>query len=311
MNRSKSRPCEHRFYGPLFADFTMKNYENLQETLSFYGVHCHQPYYISSGNPIFKFPKAPFRIDFYALCLCIQGEIEVEIDMKQYQITQNGFLISAPSTIIKFLSTTADFRMQLLFFDKTFLLKNISNPFFIEKLSLFQNGSFSVVNSTEINSRKLSGLLKYLLETTQRQGQFIDDIIRSIIFNVLLEIAQIIGANQDENRVCSNDNMLFIKFKDLVQQQIAGRKEVQFFADQMAITNKYLIKVVRNASGKTPHEVIDEQLLKEACVLLSNPQLNLTEIAYQLNFSSVSAFGRFFKKHAISSLSAYRKNQNL
>lgn len=289
----------------------MKSCENLQETLSFYGVNCHQPYYISSGNPIFKFPKSPFRIDFYAICLCIQGGIDIEIDNTQYQVSQNGFLISAPSTIIRFLHTTKDFRMQLLFFDKNFLLKNISNPFFIEKLSLFQQASFSVIHSTEANSRKLSGLLGYLLDTTHRTGHFIDDIIRTIIFNILLEIAQIIGVEKDEDLVCCSGNNLFLKFKQLVQLEQGGRRDVQYYAEQLHISNKHLIKVVKSASGKTPHEIIDEELLKEAFVLLSNPELNFTEVAYQLKFSSVSAFGRFFRKYAACSPSQYRREQHL
>lgn len=84
----------------------VKAYESLNETLSFYGVRCDGSYYISSGDPIIEFPKKTFRMDFYAFCICVSGSIELEIDNQRYSISQNGFLISAPSTIIKFVKTT-------------------------------------------------------------------------------------------------------------------------------------------------------------------------------------------------------------
>ncbi|MBW3519057.1 AraC family transcriptional regulator [Flavobacterium sp. NKUCC04_CG] len=285
--------------------------ENLQETLSFYGVHCQEPYYISSENPISQFQKHPFRMDFYAICLCTRGSIQINVDSKQYRISAKGLLISAPSTVIRFLNSTKDFRMQLLFFDKNFLLKNITNPFFIEKLDLFQNTSFSVIQCSEINSNRLSKLFDYLLETARRTGHFIDDLVRTVIFNLLLELAQVVGGELESDRGSCNGNNLFLKFKQLVQEDVGGHKDVTYYAEQLFITNKYLIKVVKAASGKTPHQIIDEQLLKEAFVLLSNPELNFTAVAYQLNFSSVSAFGRFFRKYAACSPSQYRKQQHL
>ena len=96
-----------------------------------------------------------------------------------------------------------------------------------------------------------------------------------------------------------------------MQEQILEHKTVQLYADQLHISNKYLIEIVKKTSGRTPHEVINEILLKEAYVLLGNPELTVTEIAFQLHFNSTSAFGRFFKKHTTISPSQYRTRQNI
>ncbi|WP_426482016.1 hypothetical protein [Chryseobacterium sp. R2ACT005] len=145
----------------------MVTYENLHDTLSFYSIDCRQSYYISSGKPIFEFPKAPFRMDYYALCICTAGEINIEIDRQKYKVDAHSFLMAAPSTIVKFGKTSDDFIMKLLFFDKNFLIKNISNPFIIEKMNLFSKGSYSVVKTTSKNSSLLQNLLDDL-EKNQR-----------------------------------------------------------------------------------------------------------------------------------------------
>lgn len=290
----------------------MVTYESLHDTLSFYSIDCRQSYYISSGKPIFEFPKAPFRMDYYALCICTAGEASIEIDHHQYKADANSVLIAAPSTIVKFLKTSHDFVMKLLFFDKNFLIKNISNPFIIEKMNLFTKGSYSIVKTTPKNSLILQNLLNYLKKKSRKQGKFTEDIVRTIIFNLLLETAEIIEAKHftDSDKEEGKKD-LYLKFSQLIRDHIKQHRTVQYYADQLCVSNKYLIEIIKKASGKTPHEVIDEALLKEAYVMLGNPDLTISEIAFELQFNSTSAFGRFFKKHTSVSPSEYRIIENI
>ena len=290
----------------------MITYENLHDTLSFYSIDCCQSYYISSGKPIFEFPKAPFRMDYYALCICTAGDINIEIDRQKYKVDADSFLIAAPSTIVKFGKTSDDFTMKLLFFDKNFLIKNISNPFIIEKMNLFSKGSYSIVKTTATNSSLLQNLLDYLDKKSKKQGKFTEEIIRTIIFNLLLETAEIMeqeNAANPEKEEGKKD--LYLKFSKLIRENITRERTVQFYADQLHVSNKYLIEIIKKSSGKTPHEVIDEALLKEAYVMLGNPEITISEIAFELQFNSASAFGRFFKKHTALSPSEYRTKENI
>jgi AraC family 4-hydroxyphenylacetate 3-monooxygenase operon regulatory protein len=290
----------------------MVTYENLHDTLSFYSIDCRQSYYISSGKPIFEFPKAPFRMDYYALCICTAGEINIEIDRQKYKVDAHSFLMAAPSTIVKFVKTSEDFMMKLLFFDKNFLIKNISNPFIIEKMNLFSKGSYNIVKTSPKNSSLLQNLLDYLDKKSKKQGKFTEEIIRTIIFNLLLETAEIMEQENSANPGKEEGKKdLYLRFNKLIRENINRERTVQFYADQLHISNKYLIEIIKKASGKTPHEVIDEALLKEAYVMLGNPDITISEIAFELQFNSASAFGRFFKKHTTLSPSEYRMKENI
>jgi len=251
-------------------------------------------------------------MDYYALCICTAGEINIEIDRQKYRVDAHSFLIAAPSTIVKFGKASDDFTMKLLFFDKNFLIKNISNPFIIEKMNLFSKGSYSIVKTTAKNSLLLQNLLDYLDKKSKKQGKFTEEIIRTIIFNLLLETAEIIeqeNAANPEREEGKKD--LYLKFGKLIRENITRERTVQFYADQLHVSNKYLIEIIKKASGKTPHEVIDEALLKEAYVMLGNPDVTISEIAFELQFNSASAFGRFFKKHTTLSPSEYRIKENI
>jgi AraC-like DNA-binding protein len=290
----------------------MVTYENIHDTLSFYNIDCRQSYYISSVKPIFEFPKVPFRMDYYALCICTSGEVSVEIDHYHYKASAHSILIAAPSTIVKFLETSQDFMMKLLFFDKNFLIKNISNPFIIEKMNLFSQGSYSIVQTNPKDSRVLQNLLAYLKKKSRKQGKFTEEIVRTIIFNLLLETAEILDAKHSKDpEKEEGKKYLYLKFNSLIRDYIRQRRTVQFYAEQLCISSKYLIEIIKKSSGKTPHEVIDEALLKEAYVMLGNPELTISEIAFELQFNSASAFGRFFKKHTSVSPSEYRVTESI
>lgn len=276
----------------------MKEYESIVETLLFYGVKVCEPYYISTGKENLKFPERPFRMDFYAFCICISGYIDLEIDNKKFTVSQNGFLVSAPSTVVRFLSHSKNFRMKLLFFDKYFLLKNISNPFFIEGLNLFSDSNFTVTSSDKEQSTRLILLLQYLEQQTERKNHRLKDVIRTIIINLLLEISIVIETENKQSikNALSDPNNIYQKFKNLVQENVLSHRGVQFYAEKLYISNKHFIEIIKKHSGKTPHVMIDETLIKITYVLLGNPEKTISEIAFELGFSSTSAFGRFFKK---------------
>ncbi len=198
--------------------------------------------------------------------------------------------------------------MKLLFFSKDFLLKNIANPFIIDKMNLFRYGSYNILEADIQQAVPLYAFLDYLKIKTSIKGKFTEEIIRTIIFNLLLEIAEIVsleGGDSKENKKKKKE--LFLKFDELVKENILLYKDVGFYAKQLCISDKYLIEVVKKATGKTPHQIIDEALLKEAYVMLGNPGYSITQIADLLQFSSVSAFGRFFKKYASISPTEYRR----
>ncbi len=55
--------------------------------------------------------------------------------------------------------------------------------------------------------------------------------------------------------------------------------------------------VVKEVSGKTVGEWIDELVILEAKALLNSSSMNIQEIADRLNFANQSFFGKYFKHY--------------
>ncbi|MCC9063398.1 helix-turn-helix domain-containing protein [Flavobacterium piscisymbiosum] len=289
-----------------------QSYDKISDTLAYFEVDNNLPYYVSSGKKQIDYPQKPFRMDYYSLCICTEGDIVIGIDGQQYYISQYTLLLARPATIIAFQDISDDFKVKLLFFEKEFLLKNISDPFIIERLTFFKDRSYELIHLKEQEAKKLIKLMKYLENKINAKLKFKDEIVRTIIFNLLLETAEFLPEEKPQNDVVlHNPKEIYFQFLSLVMENINQHKGVNYYAQKLHISNKYLIQIVKKAVDKTPHEIIDAHLLKEAVVLLGNPAINISDIAYRLRFNSVSAFGRFFKKHSAISPTDYRRLQNL
>ncbi|WP_027421395.1 helix-turn-helix domain-containing protein [Crocinitomix catalasitica] len=290
----------------------MRLYTNLKQTLSFCSVENDKPYFLSLASTAADLNEKAFHMDFYSFGICTEGKMTMEVDNNDYKIEANSFLIAAPSTTVRFKDVSQDIQFKYLLFEKNFLLKNLSNPFIIEKTVLFQKGTYAISKTDDGTSKNLQNILNYLELKSNQAGKFTDEIVRTIIINLILEVAeithQIIPKIKNEDKTISD---VYLAFRKLILENILINKSVQYYADKLNISNKYLIEIVKKASDRTPHEIIDELLLKEAYVLLGDTTLTISEIAFKLQFNSISAFGRFFKKKASLSPSQYRLKENL
>src|SRR5690606_8897740 len=96
------------------------------------------------------------------------------------------------------------------------------------------------------------------------------------------------------------------KFKALVQRQFRETRTVKAYASQLNISAKYLTVIVKDFTGKNATEIINEQVIREAKLLLQNPQLSIGEIAYKLHFSDQALVVNYFNRRTGVSLKSYR-----
>lgn len=98
----------------------------------------------------------------------------------------------------------------------------------------------------------------------------------------------------------------FSRFMKLLSLHYKQERRVDYYADRLCVTPKYLAAVIKGVSGKTPGKWIDEAVMREVNFLLKNTNTPIKEIAYQLNFANVSFFGKFFKRYSGMSPQRYR-----
>lgn len=84
-------------------------------------------------------------------------------------------------------------------------------------------------------------------------------------------------------------------YKNALSQYIYEKQNVADYADLLHISPNHLNKCVKAITGQSARDLLDEMILLEAKVLLSQTDLGISEIAYRIGKQDPSNFGRFFK----------------
>lgn len=156
---------------------------------------------------------------------------------------------------------------------------------------------FSSMNIEGWKRHGVGGALSTAIATRLAQG---DDIVTAIktahdyIHNQVVYCVENNGAN-------IRFNELYNTFLSLVADNYHTAHDVQFYANRMAITSRYLSQITRTIAGKSPKQIIDSHLLQEITQRLVTSAENIQEISIAFGFSSQVMFTKFFKaKHGIS-----------
>ena len=96
--------------------------------------------------------------------------------------------------------------------------------------------------------------------------------------------------------------------EDVPPENFREKREVSFYARELCVSTKHLARVVKSCTGKTPHAVIDAEVLGLAIQLLKNEDMLVQQVADHLHFSDQAAFSKFFRKYMRMSPTEYRRN---
>lgn len=140
--------------------------------------------------------------------------------------------------------------------------------------------------------------LARILWDIARRRPFRRDTVNHLLAAIISDIQDISRTEQELNPPGrkNRQELIFSRFKKLVNEHCCRHRTIPFYADKLAITPHYLSNVIAKVSGKSVMYWINRATLLQAKVLLRTGDLLAGEVADRLNFPSQSAFGTFFKR---------------
>lgn len=247
------------------------------------------------------------RTSAYAICLLSKGEIQLESDLFVQKAQAPAIFTIAPSAIRKFTELETHYDAKIFFFRKEIFLEGQADIHYLDKFEFFEKRGQQVVALDSSQYQKFSTYFELIHGKIFNTAPNTSDIIRSLIYIVLNEIDDV-HQQQPPGQSPDADKGIHIlsQFKALLADHFIEERKVSFYADKMHLTPKYFSTVIKEVSGKTAGAWINEMLLLEAKVRLQNKAHSIAQIAYDLDFSDPSHFGKFFKKHTGISPLEYR-----
>ena len=250
----------------------------------------------------------PATIDGFSAIIMMAGEATVSIDMKTYQVRPNTIVFFNPNSIIRTIKCSSNAAAYFLAFSKSFVNEiqidlSTSLPVYMR----FGKAPLLPVTPQDVEEiRQLFQMIKTMLRSDKERYRH--EIIRTLFTTAFYIITEINQRERTDTVKQGRCEVLFNEFMSLLQRYNKQERNVSFYAKQLNITPKYLSSVVKEVSGKTAARWIDESVILEAKTLLKYSGMSIQEIAYHLNFSTQSFFGKYFKQHLGMSPLEYRNS---
>lgn len=253
----------------------------------------------------------PFTLDGVAFAICIGGNAKIKINFKEYEVGKNTIITIMPHSVIEYLDRSDDLMMEFLIFAPDFITEMpMSNNLDISK-SIVQNPCLKI---TEEEGEKYLEFHSFIVKQYKRKDHpFRVALAKNLLYSLLIEVGSIYYnqlSELDEINKKSNsyqDDMVYRFFKLLLQYH-KEEKTMQFYADKMCLTPKYLSTIVKEKTGRTAFSWINEALISTIKYLLKTTDKTILQISDEMNFPNPSFFGRFFKKHTGMTPVKYRES---
>lgn len=295
------RPAKTSFYK--HAEFLSGPEFNANADVHGFSVRYNQPFY---EQDLFKFH---FRSDFLTVLLIIKGEVTFSLNLEEYTAKQNSLIIVAPHSIKKVGGVSKDTIVSGVNFTIEFLSAIGMPKNAVELLDYFSSQFSPHWNLDKKDASSVQLLIKLLDHrvTSLNEHVYGKELLYHTFYIFLYELYGMSKkyAVPFHHHVTRKENLVK-NFTKLVQKQFRWQRNVNSYAEQLHITPKYLSETVKEITGKTAGEIIDDFVLLEAKLLLDNPASSIAEIADELHFSDQSFFGKYFKRHTGLSPKEYR-----
>lgn len=209
------------------------------------------------------------------------GEAIVEIDLTEYHITKGMIILLPHDTIVNIRSATSDYALN-----GTVLLPtiNVDTP-----IILHPN------DDVHQDTMRIYETLSAFCQNHPERKNVIEHMQRAIVDNVRT-IQTATNPHRSSQSPSIRGEEIFHKFKVLVSRDARRERKVSFYADQLCVSPHYLMSVIQRISGQSVMAWVEHAAMLQAKILLTTGNASLSSIAAEMNFSTTTAFCRWFKR---------------
>ena len=243
---------------------------------------------ICSSEGIFvNFPpslKKPFQMKGLGLIICRQGNFQFSLNQKKHFAGAGESLFIPEDGEFQVLQESEDMEVRILIYQIEpirDIMGNLVVSMYMYSRLTPEEPSCVWSTGEEEEIVKYMSLLDNVLQSEENSFKLYEQKL------LLLALTY---------RICS------------IYKYYMQERGVEFYADKLCLSPKYLSAVSKSICGYTVQELVFKAIIRKSISLLKNTQKDIQEISNAFGFPNASYFGTFFKKQVGVSPQQYRKN---
>ena len=239
----------------------------------------------------------PQVLTYGAILICRKGKAMLNVNYKDWELYEGAVITLFPNDVVE-LKVDRDFEVEILKYNPS-LLREAS-------LQLEQTVYSSLredrcrqdtpVVTNIING--MFGLLKVYFD--QSECTCISQLVLCQLKAFFIGFHEYLQRNpqyRPDEVKSYRVRELFNRFMMLLEKDYKISRDVNYYAEKMNISSKYLTNIVSQMTGHTPKTIIDQYVILQLKLHLKRSTQSIKEMAWEFHFVDVSFFCRYFKKH--------------
>lgn len=260
-------------------------------------------------------PGVSAVFDFYSISLK-RGVNKLLYGQQEYDFDEGVMYFLSPNQVLSAEGIANLERSGWILFLHPDFLWNSGLAKSIKQYEFFNYSVKEALFLSEKEETIINGIVRYIEQEYQANiDKFSQEVIIAQL-EVLLTYSKRFYERQFITRKITNHQILN-RLEELLEHYFndAGllAKElptVQYVAEKLNISTKYLSSLLKQLTGQTTQQHIQNKLIDKAKEKLSTTSLSVSEIAYQLGFEHSQSFNKLFKSKTELSPLEFRRSFN-
>lgn len=290
--------------------YTLKEYlpifigDNLPEKGWDDGMYCLE----TDAATILRTNLTQGYISCFAFMLVDKGWMTIHYNGKELTLRPNDLYTYSPCLPITVIATSDDFHGYCLMVDEhvTIEAPSVHDLVHIAYLPIVQLHEPKQTLSSEAAQHMLMKM-REIIGYLHSDHIYKKEVLRMLYSIFILDLQNAQNSAITHRQIPQRVEEIFIGFIRLLPSHFAEHHDIAFYADRLHISPVYLSRVVRQVTGRTVIDYINQMLMIEASFLLRMSPMSITQIADHLHFADTPSFSKFFSRMNGMSPKEYRK----
>ena len=256
-------------------------------------------YPLSIASLLIKPPTPLFRARYNFLLLFQNGGGKQQVDNEIIDLNPNDILFIREGHLNAIKSIHSGTEGYYIYIDSPLLSQIFVDRALLHRLTFYPKHSVP------------KAVMEWLCQCCQlilsqsSGNMYFEEIRCALLKAMILKLAE---ASADALSKPDRQSEITMLFKELLYDNFTTNREVKFYADALAVSENYLNRCVSHITRKPPKQHITEMVIVQSKVLLQNRSKDIAQVAFDLNFSDPSYFGRLFKRVTRQTPTEYRNS---
>lgn len=248
---------------------------------------------LDNVNPsAFSLMETPIKFTSTTSIYVKRGHCKAEINLQREEIQAPCIVTITASQIMEPLEMSDDFEAAFLVMSDNLLSQLLSLINDDTLVARFRNNPVFQIPAQHIQDFEV--FFRTLTTIVNDKGNKYQ--YKAVLYSIVSFFYTVIIKCQENKRATTTTRgHITDNFLKLIQENFKKERFLEFYADKLQITTKHLSRTIKAETGYTAGEWLERLIVLEAKVLLRSSNMNIQQIAEELNFPSQSFFGKYFK----------------